>query len=112
MVWELYSTFLARFWPGRGVASGTASRALALLDFWLAGPIKLTFPHVFLAPLPYYLLLANRSHHSAIFSCTRVDSGRGKTVTARALTHGPGRIYRLATPLPGPVSCWILLIAS
>ena len=27
----------------RGVASGTASRALALLDFWLAGPIKPTF---------------------------------------------------------------------
>ena len=28
----------------QGVASGTASRALALLDFWLAGPIKHTFP--------------------------------------------------------------------
>ena len=41
---------------GRGVASGTASRALALLDFWLAGPIKPTFQGVFLASLLDYWL--------------------------------------------------------
>ena len=35
----------------RGVASSTASRALALLDFWLAGPIKPTFQRVFRAEL-------------------------------------------------------------
>ena len=39
---------------GRGVASGTASRALALLDFWLAGPIEPTIQRVFLAPLLDY----------------------------------------------------------
>ena len=38
----------------RGVASGTASRALALLEFWLAGPIEPTFQRVFLAPLLDY----------------------------------------------------------
>ena len=38
----------------RGVASGTASRALALLDFWLAGPTEPTFQRVFLAPLLDY----------------------------------------------------------
>ena len=32
----------------RGVASGTASKALALLDFWLAGPI---IQRVVIAPL-------------------------------------------------------------
>ena len=37
----------------RGVASG---RALALLDFWLAGPIKPTFQRVLLAPLLDYWL--------------------------------------------------------
>ena len=35
-----------------------ASRALALLDFWLAGPIKPTFQRVFLAPLLDYWLAA------------------------------------------------------
>ena len=38
----------------RGVASGTASRALALLEFWLTGPIEPTFQRVFLAPLLDY----------------------------------------------------------
>ena len=37
-------------YEARGVASGTASTALALLDFWLAGPIEPTFQRVFLAP--------------------------------------------------------------
>ena len=56
-----------------------ASRALALLDFWLAGPIKPTFQCVFLAPLLGYWLAG------ASFSCTHVDSGSGQTVTAHAL---------------------------
>ena len=40
----------------RGVASGMASRALALLDFWLVGPIKPTIQRVFLALLLDYWL--------------------------------------------------------
>ena len=39
---------------GTGVASGTASKALALLEFWLAEPIETTFQRVFLAPLLDY----------------------------------------------------------
>ena len=46
---KLISCFISR-----GVASGTASRALALLDFWLAGPIEPTFQRIFLAPLLDY----------------------------------------------------------
>ena len=38
----------------RGVAIGTASRALTLLEFWPAGPIESTFQRVFLAPLLDY----------------------------------------------------------
>ena len=41
----------------------------------------------------------SRSDDSAGFSCTSVNSGRGQTVTARALTSGPSRFYRLATSL-------------
>ena len=66
----------------RGVASGTASRALASLDFWLAGPIKPIFQRV---PCTATRLLDSRSDHSASFSCTSVNSGRGLTVTAHAL---------------------------
>ena len=80
----------------RGVVSGTASRALALLDFWLAGPIKPTFQRVFLAPLLDYWLTGAITHQ--VFP-TRIDSGHGQTVAARALISGPIRFYRLATPL-------------
>ena len=48
--------------------------------------------------LHHYEILADRSDHSE-FYCTRVDSGRGQTVTPHALTSGPSRFYRLATPL-------------
>ena len=48
------AVYLHSLYTASGVASGMASRALALLDFWLAGPIKPTFQRVFLAPLLDY----------------------------------------------------------
>ena len=69
----IFSTLLIHF---SGVASGMASRALALLDFWLAGPIEPTFQRVFLA-----LLLDYWSDHFPM-----ADSGGvfGFSLTARA----------------------------
>ena len=49
-----FYSYVSVYTAGRGVASGTASRALALLGFWLAGPIEPTFQRVFLAPLLDY----------------------------------------------------------
>ena len=40
-----------------------------------------------------------------LVSCTCVDSGRGQTVAARALTSCPSRFYRLATPLYATGTC-------
>ena len=59
----------------RGVASGTASRALALVDFWLAEPIKPTFQRVFLAQLLDLYWLAGAITQRVLPA--RVDSGRG-----------------------------------
>ena len=71
----------------RGVASGTASRALALLDFWLAGRIKPIYQRVFLA-----LLLVAGAINSALIA------GVVKRLL-RVRHSGPSRFYRLATPL-------------
>ena len=74
-------------------ASGTASRALALLDFWLAGPIKPTFQRVFLAPLLDYWLAGAR-----VFLAPALI---GEVVKELLHMHhsGPSRFYRLAAPL-------------
>ena len=74
----------------RGVASGTASRVLALLDFWLAGPIKPTFQRVFLA-LDYWLAGAR------VFLAPALIVDVVKELL-RMRHSGPSRFYRLAGP--------------
>ena len=87
----LYSVHYAH---SRGVASGTASRTLALLDFfWLAGPIKPTFQRVFLAPLLDYWLAGAR-----VFLAPALIVDVVKELL-RMRHSGPSRFYRLAAPL-------------
>ena len=65
-----------------------------MLDFLASGTDQTYISACF--PCTTTKLLASRSDHSAGFLHPHVDSERGQTVTARALTSGPSRFYRLA----------------